>query len=609
MQCTPFDRMAIDLRNTSSEDQEDIFQYSTMHMRDEHELDFENDFDRDHLRRTDEFVTIGNSNAIDNQADENHSDALVVNDFGMSNENVFGKQTGDGINLDSKNQNAFGSNKTEYDEDVDKGNHDLFNPIPLPRLMTSFPPRASSAESTSTNSTISITGSSNHLQEHQHSQQQSPRRGESVSASVGRVSVDDQTVQPNYYSSVSSSLMPSVSRRVSVSSSDSGAAGATSPNPSDMEISPTPINPHHNHRTREDGIDINSDPKTVDGIMANALNSLSFKERESINEEIHGVEVRNAGVTESPELLRKSFQELDLELQKLRRQWVAFDMSQRLFGETTYLNTDDLRIIFLRCDLFDVKNAASRICKYAELMHEIFGDFALQRRPYLTDLTDLELSILETGGYQILPGRDRAGRRILGNFAFDAPEEFDVRSRLRLSMYCVLAFVEDVETQQKGAVTMSWWHNVSVNDFLIRKKVHERVDAIPMRVGAYHLCIPSENKSSRVGKKVKASTTGGGVSSSIAHLIKTMAVLAIGSELRPHLRFHTGEITTEFLSFGINEPLRFTLSASKTAIFVSNFRIILLTSSLFFRELGRFRSGMFLCAPILWNPLGSNTHQ
>jgi len=211
--------------------------------------------------------------------------------------------------------------------------------------------------------------------------------------------------------------------------------------------------------------------------------------------------------------------------------------------------------MFLRCDLLDSKKAARRLCDYADLMLEIFGDFALQRRPCLTDLTDLELRILEAGGYQVLPGRDRAGRRILGNLAFDAPKEFGVLSRLRTSIYVVLSILEDVETQQKGAIGISWWHNVSVDDFIIRKKVHERVNCVPLRLGAYHCCIPSEVKSGRVAKKNKDNNGSGGVSTGMAQVIKAMAVLGMSSKLRPHLRFHTGSVVEciyALQSFGIH---------------------------------------------------------
>lgn len=422
----------------------------------------------------------------------------------------------------------YNGSNVQNDKDFGKDTNDMFNPRPFPRLKSSFLPRSSSAESASTTSTVTsntIIGSSNH----QPCQQQPLQ------------SQDEQNVLPNYFSSTSSSLMPSVTRRLSVSSSDSSAAGTISSNPLGMEVAPTPINPYYNPQTGRDRYQNNNiceakqlnetenDPKSVDELMANELNKLSFQERETINEEIHGVDVRNAGVKESPELLRKSFEQLDAELRKLRSERVAFDRSQRLFGDTTYLNTEKLRIMFLRCDLFDIKKAAKRLCDYAEVIHESFGDFALQRLPTLSDFNDLELRIIEAGRYQGLPGRDRAGRRILGNFAFDAPKEFGVLSRLRVSIYVVMTFLEDVETQRKGAVAISWWHNVSVDDFIIRKQVHARVNCVPMRLGAFHCCIPSEVKSGRIGKKIKA-----------------MAVLSVGSAVRPHLRFHTGEVVAVF---------------------------------------------------------------
>ena len=378
--------------------------------------------------------------------------------------------------------------KIEFGNEYD-GSDDIFEPTPLPRLVSSFPLPLSSAISTKTSST---------------------------SNSV----INQQQTLDDF----------------------------------DKEINPTPIDPHRSHPTNEEQYQEKNrykikqqngtreeDPISVDELMAKELNRLSFEERESINEEIHGIDVRNAGVKETTELLHKSFHQLDVELQKLRPGCVAFDRCQRLYGSETYLNTEELRIMFLRCDLFDCKKAASRLCDYADLMLEIFGDFALLRRPWLTDLTELEMRILEAGGYQVLPGRDRAGRRILGNLAFDAPEEFGVLSRLRVSVYIVISFLEDVETQRKGAVGISWWHNVNVDDFIIRKKVHERINCVPLRLGAYHCCIPSDNKSNRFFRRGKESGNSGGVSSGMAQVIKAMAILSIGPDLRPHLRFHTGE--------------------------------------------------------------------
>mmetsp|Transcript_77253 Transcript_77253/g.156819 ORF Transcript_77253/g.156819 Transcript_77253/m.156819 type:complete len:760 (-) Transcript_77253:1179-3458(-) len=440
--------------------------------------------------------------------------------------------------------------------------NDPFLPTALPPMLSSLPERSSSAESASTSSTtntvVSI-GNQYHMQDQQ-SRLPTPQRRNSASASVGMVSVDEQTVQPTNYFSLLTLTPRTATRLLSTSSSDSGPSFAAS-NIKDMGLDPTPIDPHlyHSNSQRQNSYvrqqqtlsELETDPKMVDELIANELNKLSFQERESINEEIHGIEVRNAGVKETPELLQNSFDELEKELQNLRPKFPAFDRSQLLFGATTYLNTEDLRLMFLRCDLFDCKKAARRLCDYTELVLEIYGDFALERRAYLSDLTNFELAVLETGGYQVLPGRDRAGRRILGNLAFDPPSrDFGIRPRMRLSVYCIMSVLEDIETQRKGIVAISWWHNVNVDDFIIRGKVHKRIHCVPMRVGAFHCCIPSEAKSVRIGKKNTVASKG-----VMSYVIKGMTGFSVGSDLRPHLRFHTGSVVEciyALQSFGIH---------------------------------------------------------
>lgn len=382
-------------------------------------------------------------------------------------------------------ENSFyASNNVSDVEDYDQHGSDLFTPLPLSELRTSFLERTRSFESESTASaSISARTSFNHQQHQYQLSRQQSAKGQDI--------------------------------------------------------------------YQEDEL-IKDDPKSVDELMASELNKLSFQERETINEEIHGVDVYSAGVKESPALLTESFRQLDIELQRLRPRYAAFDRSQRLFGATTYLSTEKLRIMFLRCDLFDAKKAAERLCNFAEVMLEFYGEIALQRRPQISDLTEFEVSVLESGNYTILPGRDRAGRRIIANLAFDAPEGFGYYQRCRTGSYVVLCLMDDVETQQKGVVALSWWHDVSVDDFMIRRKVHEKIKSMPMRMGAFHCCIPSEVMSDK-GKKVK--DNGGGISSGMAQLIKAMFVVSVGPKVRPHLRFHTGSVVEcvyALQSFGIN---------------------------------------------------------
>lgn len=278
--------------------------------------------------------------------------------------------------------------------------------------------------------------------------------------------------------------------------------------------------------------------ESVDSILANELNKLSFRERESINDEIHGIDIdrkyieESGAIEETPELLSKHFRDMETELDWLRsteggfgKSAFAFNRSQELFASSgTYLNTTELRIMFLRCERFDCKKAARRLCLFADLMSQNFGDFALQRPILLSDLSDEEVAIIESGYSQILPGRDRAGRRIYINFADDRfiPENV----RIRIPVYFLMKMLwTDVETQRRGIVAVMWMHNLSkmdFHDFVLKGKTQNRCLAcLPVRIGAGHYCFPTIESSKNAAF--------------------TQIISRYTSVLRPHIRIHTGK--------------------------------------------------------------------
>ena len=120
-------------------------------------------------------------------------------------------------------------------------------------------------------------------------------------------------------------------------------------------------------------------------------------------------------------------------------------------------------------------------------------------------------------------------------------------------MYCIMAILEDVETQKKGAVGVTMWHNVSMDDFQKRGQCHKRIsEAIPIRFSAIHFCLPHEIPSSPVDPK--AENLRRTANPQLLRLLKTMFVVSIGAELRPHLRVHIGsniECMYALQSFGI----------------------------------------------------------
>ena len=82
-------------------------------------------------------------------------------------------------------------------------------------------------------------------------------------------------------------------------------------------------------------------------------------------------------------------------------------------GPYTFVNNENFRLRFLRCELFDVQKAVSRFVEYSTLSYELFGDIALKRPIRLGDLSKLEIKFVRQGFYQMLPYPDRAGRRVI----------------------------------------------------------------------------------------------------------------------------------------------------------------------------------------------------
>lgn len=153
----------------------------------------------------------------------------------------------------------------------------------------------------------------------------------------------------------------------------------------------------------------------VDDMLSKEMLDLSFSDRNAISEEIHGVCC--LAPRETPELLSVGLVELQRELDAMPYK-PAYDKAQAYaqlpkYANTSYVNTPEFRLKFLRCELFDARKAAIRLTKFLELMVELYGLFALQRKVQLKDFSKHEMQIVRAGYFQTLPFRDRSGRRIM----------------------------------------------------------------------------------------------------------------------------------------------------------------------------------------------------
>ena len=190
---------------------------------------------------------------------------------------------------------------------------------------------------------------------------------------------------------------------------------ASTSTPSSISSTPTPTTPPPPPITS-----INTDSKNgvdVDELLSKELMELSFNDRNNINEEIHGVQclapsedLEDGG---DPLFVHNSLLKLQIELNTIPNTSelkIGYQKSQELLlknktSTTSFVNTTEFRLKFLRCELYDVKKAAIRLCNYLNLVQEFFGDYALERSIKLSDFSKHEIQILRTGYYQLWPFR------------------------------------------------------------------------------------------------------------------------------------------------------------------------------------------------------------
>jgi hypothetical protein len=183
------------------------------------------------------------------------------------------------------------------------------------------------------------------------------------------------------------------------------------------------------------------DPKQADALLAEELHRMSFEDRESMQEEIHGI--KSLAPSETPEMRNESLRLFRQEVHRRLHQriedrqrhhqhnWhngnrhdaikdqlldllVATD--ERSTNEACrrydYIYSNDFMIRFIRAELFDTAKAIDRWMVYLELLLEYYGMVALERPLLLEDLTEPDLTILRAGILHILPSRDRFNRRV-----------------------------------------------------------------------------------------------------------------------------------------------------------------------------------------------------
>lgn len=140
--------------------------------------------------------------------------------------------------------------------------------------------------------------------------------------------------------------------------------------------------------------------------LVRELNQMPSDYQRSAGQDVVGLKVPD----EVEDVPSERIQQLEIEISKLdETERQVFDLAMQL-NETF---TRSMMMPFLRSVEGSAKRAAKRITRHFRRKLEIFGRGKLVKTIEISDLNDDDLEALYSGGFQVLPMKDRAGRPIL----------------------------------------------------------------------------------------------------------------------------------------------------------------------------------------------------
>ncbi|KAG7348480.1 hypothetical protein IV203_017185 [Nitzschia inconspicua] len=253
----------------------------------------------------------------------------------------------------------------------------------------------------------------------------------------------------------------------------------------------------------------------VDELLAAEMSRLSLREKYQLDLDIQGKNMLAA--IEPPQLSSMGLQALEAELQTLK-DTKFYDLALSL--NSKMVASREFKLRFARAEMFDPTKAAIRLEKYLQIIYENFGQQGLLRPILLLDLDKAERDLLKAGTTQILPCRDRAGRRIIARLA-SLGTKHSMKQKVRVSLYTLQALSDDEETQKQGAVCLYWPQQSDVSKDS-NGPLKNALRYCPIRFSAFHFCFSEEQRLSAI-------------------CVRT--VLLAVPEIRAHSRIHVGSVT------------------------------------------------------------------
>jgi hypothetical protein len=162
----------------------------------------------------------------------------------------------------------------------------------------------------------------------------------------------------------------------------------------------------------------------MEQILEKDFGKLSLLEREKILFDMHGLPMVDQ---EDPANVDDLLGDIEHNINNIRRKG-SYEKAKSI-DDGRLVNDRSFRLMFLRCDRFQSKVASQRIVRHFEIKEDLFGDGEILGRDVrISDLSEEDVAVLESGFFQVLPSRDSFGRTVFSVFPESRPNKSSTRS-------------------------------------------------------------------------------------------------------------------------------------------------------------------------------------
>eukprot|EP00980_Cylindrotheca_fusiformis_P030013 scaffold24188_cov98-Cylindrotheca_fusiformis.AAC.1 len=246
--------------------------------------------------------------------------------------------------------------------------------------------------------------------------------------------------------------------------------------------------------------------KQTEALLAGEMSKLSVEEMSKALDDVHCV---GQTIIETPELIQRALFEFGEEALAQSKNIYKIALQQN----RKYVEGEAFRLKFLRCNMFKIKSSVSQMMKFLQYKAKYFGINKLGRDIFLSDLTNEDRDLLQSGFFHVQQCKDRCGRNVVwffSGFVGRWTKDSMIRTHYFLN-FNVLS--SNPEVQKRGAVIIYYDTAQPGNNVIHRLKISEHIEvlgfvnAIPCRYSGRHFCLKTGKDTLALNNAVVACAT------------------------------------------------------------------------------------------------------